>query len=172
MPAGASVGADIEQIVRAEGEKWFHLGYRAHGDFTIENVFWESFTKTVSIIDWELPLQGLPPLYDTLTFLLSSVPALALQPFADGSTDSRYEQQFLAAFFGSSRWAEMTRKLLLDARARVPVSDVDIWKEFLLTLVVRANYFFSRHSSFGQLYARLLELAAQHEKGFVCPSSH
>ena len=72
---------------------------------------WESFSGKVSVIDWELPMLGVPPCYDAFTFLFSSLPALDLEP-VETTMEDRLLKQFRVAFFGVGPWSAATLDLL------------------------------------------------------------
>ncbi len=161
VPDGVRVPADVRALLKGGAEKCRGEQHCAHGDFTIENVFWESSSGAVSVIDWELPLRGVPRLYDVYTLLLSSLPALALEipQFQTNDLDS----QFKAAFFGAGLWASVTAEIL----DRVSDPACDLWMEMLMSLVIRTNYFLWRQPALGKEYGRLLEFAAEHKESFV-----
>ncbi|HKU27783.1 MAG TPA: aminoglycoside phosphotransferase family protein, partial [Candidatus Sulfotelmatobacter sp.] len=138
-----------------------------HGDFTIENVFWESSSGKISVIDWELPLLGVPALYDVFTLLLSSLPALDLEPIETTGRD-RLLGQFRAAFFGTGRWAAETRELLWSLTKG---ETTGLWLQMLVCLLIRSNYFCWRQPALGEQYARLLEFAGNHRQDFVFSDS-
>lgn len=166
VPGDVGDAARIAPAVALEADKWRCRGIRAHGDFTIENIFLDESAKAISIIDWEQPLEGVPPLYDVLTLLFSSTAALALENQESAVGESVIGRQFLAAFFGSGEWAKATRDILVHAADHLCLSGSDIWREFLLFLVIRINHFQSRASAFAAQYSHLLELAIQHERFF------
>jgi hypothetical protein len=167
IPGGVSLASGIEQTLAVEASRWSHEGLCAHGDCTIENVFWESGIKKASIIDWEHPIRGVPPLYDAFVLLLSSLPALALEYREIPSADDRLERQFAAAFFSTGPWAMATHQVLQHVCGNSPGAASDLWRQLLLSLVIRANYFLWRQPSLGRQYSRLLKFAAEHESLFV-----
>ena len=117
----------------------------------------------VSVIDWELPMLGVPPFYDAFTFLFSSLPALDLEP-VETTIDDRLLKQFRAAFFGVGPWAVATRDLL---RRVLPGNSSGLWLQMLVCLLIRSNYLLWRQSAIGKKYFRLLEVAANHKEQFV-----
>jgi ubiquinone/menaquinone biosynthesis C-methylase UbiE len=168
IPGNVEASAGIAPLVAPEADKWQRRGIRAHGDFTTENIFWDEPTKRISIIDWESPFEGVPPLYDVFTLLLSATPALALEKQQSATPESVIGQQFLAAFFGSQQWSTATREILLQAAGRLGQNASDIWPQFLLFLIIRINHFRSRQSPFAAQYSHLLQLAIQFQHLFVC----
>ena len=165
IPLGVNLDAPTKAEVRLASSRCEQAGLCAHGDFTIENVFWESATEEVSVIDWELPMRGVPQLYDVYTLLLSSLPALALEIPEITNSDNRLESQFRAAFFGTGPWAMATREIL----ERTSAASDNPWLELLMFLVIRSNYFLWRQPALGREYSRLLQFAAEHKKSFVGP---
>lgn len=161
LPDGLRFSARIRVRLQAAAEKCKREQLCGHGDFTIENVFWDSITGGVSVIDWELPMRGVPRLYDMYTLLFSSLPAMALE--IHESSTSELDRHFQAAFFGFGPWANATREILDDVNK--PAGD--LWMEMLMSLVIRTNYFLWRQPSLGKEYARLLEFAGEHEETFV-----
>ena len=159
IPTIVQAGNQVKRTLAAEAEKWTEQELCAHGDFTIENVFWDARSQKVSVIDWELPLLGAPLLYDAFTLLFSSLPALAFEAREASSPGDRLEAQFKAAFFGSGKWANATGgilRLISDSLSE-PVSG--IWDQMLSCLVIRTNYFLWRQPSLGREYSRLLQYA-------------
>ena len=159
LPTLMQAGIQIKETLAAEAEKWTEQELCAHGDFTIENVFWDARSQKVSVIDWEMPMLGAPLLYDAFTLLFSSLPALALEAGEAASSGDRLEAQFQAAFFGSGEWANATSGILrlLSESLSEPVSG--IWDQMLSCLVIRTNYFLWRQPSLGREYSRLLRCA-------------
>lgn len=166
IPSSVRLDEEITSCITTEASRWRAQGIRAHGDFTIENIFWQSPDRPVTVIDWEHVLEGVPPLFDVMTLLLSAVPALALKHRETRNPNLRAEQQFLAAFFGSDPWSRANAEILLNTSARMGITNVEIWNQFLLSLVIRTNYLFSRKSKLGVQYSRLAELAAKHRTQF------
>jgi len=163
LPNCVSLERRIQSELALETAKWAHARLCAHGDFTVENVFWECASSKVSVIDWELPMLGVPPFYDACTLLLSSLPALDLEP-VETTGEDRLLKQFRAAFFGTGRWAVLTRELL----QKVTSGDTSgLWLQMLVCLVIRSNYFLWRQPAIGWQYSRLLEIAANHREDFV-----
>jgi len=171
IPDQTLLDRQIASYINMEASRWKAQGVRAHGDFSIENIFWEASGRRIWIIDWAHVIEGVPPLYDVITLLLSAVPALALEHREANNHDVRSEQQFLAAFFGAGAWAKANAKILHTARARMEHTNLDIWKQFLLSLVIRANDFFARKSKLANQYCRLIELASKNRARFVCLGS-
>ena len=168
IPKGMDLGPGVERTLAAESAKWAKQELCAHGDFTIENVFWDKAASKASVIDWDLPIQGVPPLYDAFTLLFSSLPALSLEHHSISFTEERLTQQFQAAFFSTGPWATATREILQRISTTKSGADSDIWQELVLSLVIRTRYFLWRQPSLGRQFSRLLEYAVQHEPLFVC----
>lgn len=163
--------SETDELVALEAERQAQEGLCAHGDFTIENVFWDSTNEEAAVIDWGFPIQGVPRLYDAITLLLSALPALALEHREVSSEDDRLERQFEAAFFGIGPWAVATRAILRNISSNLPGPSTNVWREFLLSLAIRTNYFFWRQPGCGRQYARLLQYAVQHKQAFVCATA-
>ena len=161
VPTWVNVDGSMKSELALEGAKWANSRLCAHGDFTIENVFWES-SYGISVIDWELPMLGVPPAYDAFTLLLSSLPALDLELSESG--DHPLLAQFQAAFFGTGRWARGTRELL---QKITPGDTSRLWLQMMMCLVIRSNYFLWRQPAIGKQYFRLLEVAAEQKERFV-----
>ncbi|HEY4766535.1 MAG TPA: phosphotransferase [Candidatus Sulfotelmatobacter sp.] len=168
IPKGMDLGPGVERTLATESAKWAKQELCAHGDFTIENVFWDKAAGKASVIDWDLPIQGVPPLYDAFTLLFSSLPALSLEHHSISFTEERLTQQFQAAFFSTGPWATATREILQRISTTKSGADSDIWQELVLSLVIRTRYFLWRQPSLGRQFSRLLEYAVQHEPLFVC----
>jgi len=127
----------------ASGEDWWPGNYAdwvQHGDFTFENVFLELGNRTLSLIDWQHLVRGVPPLYDSLSLLFSLLPAI---PAEDPSADPA-ESQFLAAFFSKGRWASLFRDVLRSVCAGLGISESVVWRMFVEFLVLRIHYYASR----------------------------
>lgn len=169
IPESARLDPEIRRLLAAQIEKCTRSSFRAHGDFTIENIFWEKSSRRITVVDWQQPVQGVPFLYDVFTLLLSSLPALALDEGRRADAENRFENQFLTAFFHPGASASLTRDFLQAYCAFYPISRQDIWGEFLLSLLMRSNYFLARQSAFGPQYLRLLKLAVRLENDFAFP---
>jgi hypothetical protein len=163
LPHTVSLEARTRAELESEIRRCINGELCCHGDFTIENVFWESASGKISVIDWELPLLGVPALYDAFTLLLSSLPALDLEP-TETTVQHRLLGQFRAAFFGTGRWAAETRELLWSLTKG---ETSDLWLQMLVCLLIRSNYFLWRSPALGEQYARLLEFAGNHRQDFV-----
>jgi len=163
LPNCVSLEHRVQSELAVETAKWMNARLCAHGDFTIENVFSESSSGKVSVIDWELPMLGVPPLYDAFTLLLSSLPALDLEP-VETTGEDLLPGQFRAAFFGTGRWAVATRELL---QRVTPGEASGLWLQMLACLLIRSNYFLWRQPAIGARYCRLLEIAGNHREHFV-----
>jgi len=167
LPTIVQAGIQVKNTLAAEAEKWTEQGLCAHGDFTIENVFWDARSQKVSVIDWEFPMSGVPLLYDACTLLFSALPALALEDREASSSGDRLEAQFQAAFLGSGKWANATSRILrlIGDSLSQPISR--IWEQMLACLVIRTNYFLWRQPSLGREYSRLLQCALLSQPSFA-----
>lgn len=136
-----------------------------HGDYTAENVLLDRSTGQVSIIDWEHLVRGVPPLYDVFSLLLSLVPAVVVKEFKRRDSS---ECQFRSAFFGGGPFADLFRKMVLNACDGLSILESDVWKMFVQTLTLRRNYHASRGSwSWAESESQYLQVAVENRKEFI-----
>ena len=136
-----------------------------HGDYTIENIFIELNTGTLTIIDWEHLSRGLPALYDTFSLLLSSLPVIEVQNSSDAK--NLLEAQFLTAFFGNNESATLMRDLLLSACAQFAIPKEQAFAQFVAFLTIRSNYFAGRSRAMMKYHQRFLEIAENRRPDFI-----
>jgi len=166
-PESLALGSDDRHFLATIAHECVRRDSHAHGDFTIENVYWDRASGQITVIDWELPMRGVPRLYDAFVFLFSSLPAMALEEHRVSTESERLPQQFRESFFGTGVWAAATRAILHRIAPAVPHSESECWGEMLMSLVIRTNYFLWRAPALGQQYLRLIDCALQHKSSFV-----
>ena len=136
-----------------------------HGDFTIENLFFTQGDDPLSTIDWEHSLRGAPALYDVFTLLNSALPAV------DGphglSDEEMWTERFASAYFGSGRWADLYRDLLVQGCRGLWLPESDVWPQFVQFLLMRTHYFDERGGQVNLLHRCLLRAAAEHRGHFL-----
>jgi hypothetical protein len=143
-----------------------HADCVQHGDFTVENVFIDG-DAAPHVIDWEHLIRGVPPLYDVFSFLLSLIPAAIVECRSAATQRQNLEPQFVCAFFGKGRVAQLFEKTVLMAAERMAVRSANSWRMFLQFLVLRTNYHWSRNSPQAQEHVQYLRVALQHRQDFI-----
>jgi len=168
LPPELESEADLQEAVKeAQSEVRRHDTVQ-HGDFTIENIFIESGSGELTVIDWADLIRGVPPLYDVLSLLLSVVPLVGRGEKLCGFRRRALEDQFLSAFFGTGPWARQFGELLLAGCELLSVVPSRLWDAFVTCLILRRNYFALRGSpAAAQTSAKFLVCALQHRDKFL-----
>jgi len=151
-----------------------HSGYDQwvqHGDFTIENIFFNSAGSRYSLVDLEHLIRGVPPLYDAFSFLCSLLPAVRTDTPGTQPVSQLRDAQFIALFFQTGRWADLARNLVAAVSKELKISADNVWPMFIQFLVTRYWFYFERQSQDRNHLLRYLLLASQHRKKFLGGSS-
>jgi SAM-dependent methyltransferase len=169
------LGPGLQRITtEASGPAGSYADWVQHGDFTSENLFFDSRADQFAVIDWQHLVRGAPPLYDLLSFLLSILHAIpppefqtqdGLPPGAAAVADQ--ERRLLSAFFAPNRWSALFRKAVHIVGDALEVAQDAFWPMFLETLIIRTNFHASRNSSFAAVHKRYLQIAAANREAFL-----
>jgi hypothetical protein len=149
---------------RRPGPRWVQ-----HGDFTIENIFLDSATNGITLVDWEQTTSGVTPLYDIFSLLMSALPLANVWQRGSESTPSSLQRSFLEAFFGEGAWAEMFKRLLSKACQRLAVPQDEVWQHLLEFLVLRINLFARKSAEMEIEHRQFLLAVLQHRGNFLIP---
>jgi SAM-dependent methyltransferase len=159
---------DLQRLIneahfrRRQGPKWVQ-----HGDFTIENIFLDSASHKITIVDWEHTIRGVTPLYDVFSLLVSALPLADLCEKGSESMPGSLQRNFEQAFFGEGPWTELFRRLLSSACERVALSPDEVWRHLLEFLVLRINHFTRESAEMEREHRQFLVVALQQQQRFL-----
>jgi protein-L-isoaspartate O-methyltransferase len=142
-----------EALTHRDDQDWVQ-----HGDFTLNNVLLDQVTGRLSLVDWESLVQGVPPLFDVYTLLLTSL-HLA-QNYPGGEQD---HQVFDAVLFGRGPWADTYREGLRQACNRLALTAEQAWIMFLQSLAIRML----RHYDLRLSHPKFLRVAVRKRAQFL-----
>lgn len=129
------LASSVPLSIHSGEEDWIQ-----HGNFTVENLFLEPSSGSLTVIDWGHLTRGVPPLYDVFSLLLSVVPTVVLEKEALTPPEDLPERQFLAAFFGQGPWAEFFHEKILAACQWLASPPSLVWEMFLQFLFLRIQH--------------------------------
>jgi len=133
-----------------------------HGDLSVENIFFDSKTGRIEVLDWADLAGGFPPLYDLFSLLHSSG---YLSPrdeaLTSASEEDRWIASFRATFLDESRFAQNVKKLIVHACERLKVRTELIPALLAEFLIVRSQYFLRRSRVQHRAHVRMLQLCAE-----------
>lgn len=141
----------------------------AHGDFTIENVFgqWDAEGQSsVTVIDWESAVQGVPQRYDLFSFYFSLLPAIVVPPAIASRFAEPLVGQAFVAFFDSGTWSDLLAKNFKSQAASSDSAGAAAWDLFMDSLILRSGYLAARGSRMAKSYAEIAAMARQHRSDF------
>jgi protein-L-isoaspartate O-methyltransferase len=144
-----------EALTRREGCDWVQ-----HGDFTLNNILLDQATGRLSLVDWESLVQGVPPLFDVYTFLLTS-----MHLAQNHSGRQQDDQVFDAVFFGRGPWADTYREGLRQACSGLALTSEQAWIMFVQTLAIRML----RHYDLRVSHTAFLRFAVRKRDQFLLP---
>jgi hypothetical protein len=137
-----------------------------HGDYTIENIFFDSSSDKFTLVDWEHTVRGVTPLYDTFSLLLSAL-FLAARWESSPTEPTSLQKCFRDSFFGTGPWAETFRRLLLQASGQFAIPQEEVWTDLLEFLVLRTSLFSRKSSEMEKEHQNFLVTAIQRKDEFV-----
>jgi ubiquinone/menaquinone biosynthesis C-methylase UbiE len=144
-----------------------------HGDFTIENVFFECEGGALTVIDWECLTRGFPVLYDVFSLLFSAVPLVGMEAKFVRSRHHSLDAQFVSAFFSTGPWPRMFGELLRQASALMTVEPAQLWDQFIGFLLARHTVFTRRNSHIAaRAHASFLVYALRYPERFLIEMRH
>jgi hypothetical protein len=119
-----------------------HGGWIQHGDLSVENVFFDSRTGCLEVIDWADLSAGFPALYDLFCLFYSTgyLPA-GMDTVRFQNEEDRWMASFHAIFVSERGFGRCVRQLVLRACERLDIAServADLVVEFLL---VRTHYY-------------------------------
>jgi ubiquinone/menaquinone biosynthesis C-methylase UbiE/uncharacterized protein YbaR (Trm112 family) len=142
-------------------------GWVQHGDYTIENIFFDAFSEKFTVVDWEHTVRGVTPLYDVFSLLSSTLFLAARWGNRSSGGPISTQECFREAFFGNGSWAEMFRGLLLSAARQLEIPQEEVWTDLLEVLVLRTNLFARKSKEMEEEHRRFLVTAIRHRHEFV-----
>jgi protein-L-isoaspartate O-methyltransferase len=129
-----------------------------HGDFTLNNLLFDRASGRFSLVDWESLVQGVPPLFDVYTFLLTSL------HLARNFQHGEHEQQvFEHVFFGRGPWTDMYRDGIGQACSGLALTADQAWIMFVQSLAIRML----RHYDLRVRHEQFLHLAVRKRDRFL-----
>jgi hypothetical protein len=135
-----------------------------HGDFGAENLYYEPATGRLTILDWEYLSDGMPPLYDLFSLIVSLLPAM---PARAADPLSRTREQFRHAFLSGTGWGAIIRDVVNDSLVRSGLARSDAWRVWMEFLLLRIGYFASRGFPAEKTHVEYLRLSLRHRDGFL-----
>ncbi len=155
----------------SSGSTWIQ-----HGDLSVDNVFLDSETGRIEVLDWADLAGGYPPLYDLFSFFYSTG---YLSPMDEATKFDSEEDRCLASFkaivFGDSGPVRHVNKLLFYACECLEVPFNLIPMLLAESLIVRSHYYL-RHSLVQyRVHVRMLRMCIEENWSVFgvqgCPSS-
>ncbi|HEX8817046.1 MAG TPA: methyltransferase domain-containing protein [Terriglobales bacterium] len=140
------------------------LSWVQHGDYTIENILFDSSSQSIGIVDWEHMVRGVMPLYDVFSLLISALYLAARwgEPAAE-----TLQRPFEEAFFGKGTWAEMYLALLMSASQQLETDPLEVWGEFVEFLILRTNLYGRKSREMEREHSLFLATAVSRRQDFV-----
>ena len=167
IPAGLDEDVALSSLLAAaRSRRSQDPSWAQHGDYTIENIFLDSSTQKLTVVDWEDATRGVTPLYDVFSLLLSTLFLAARWESHNGELVST-QRCFRDAFFGAGPWARMFRSLLLSAAKQLAIPQEEVWADLLEFLVLRTNLYTRKSSEMEKEHREFLVTAIQHRHEFV-----
>lgn len=157
--------APIRQETRREYETVVQ-----HGDFTLENIFWDPTVSALSVIDWKDLRRGLPPLYDVVSLLISILPVLPESDDKQLDKTDPLQALFSESFFGCGPAARLFREALEKTCEGAHVPPERAWEMFLHSLLLRVGHYQSMGNPLAENHSRFLHFALQNRSSFVFQS--
>ena len=190
-PGWRQIPAGLENCpeLRAGIESWqqqgrasdhFFGGWIQHGDLSVENVFLDSSTGRLDVIDWGDLAAGFPELYDLFSLLFSTG---FLPPAADTvrfrNEEERWIASFHALFLSDTGFGRLVWKLVCRACERLNVAPERVPALLVAFLIVRTHYYRALSPVQHRVHLRLLRSCFEQErpllelipKGHVPPSA-
>lgn len=138
-----------------------------HGDFTLENIFWDASSSTLSVIDWRDLRRGLPPLYDVVTLLISVLPLLPENRGESLAGVDGLQARFIQSFFGKGPMAGLVRQAIQKTCENAGIPPQHAWEMFLDSLLLRVSHYRSIGNPLAENHSRFLQFALQNRPKFV-----
>ena len=138
-----------------------------HGDFTLENIFWDPTASVLSVIDWKDLRRGLPPLYDVVSLLISILPVLPQNDDQQLDKTDPLQALFSESFFGRGPAAGLFREALQKSCEGAHVPPEGAWEMFLHSLMLRVGHYQSMGNPLAENHSRFLDFALQNRPSFV-----
>jgi hypothetical protein len=165
FPAGMEEDARLLQVPEIESGPY--ADWVQHGDLTAENLFLDHRTQSFTVIDWQLLMRGVPPLYDFLCFALSLLHAAPSSSARQNQEDNDLESRFLSTFFLRNSWSSLVWSAMRMVCRELGIPQDEIWRVFVHSLLIRANYQDAQGSGLASVHRRFLHLAMKHRDNFV-----
>lgn len=169
LPAGFQDRQDLQLLIdETRARRRAGPRHVQHGDFTIENIFVDSAHGKITVVDWEHTTGEVTPLYDAFSLLISALPLANVWEKGTELKQGSLQRNYVQAFFGEGRWAEMFTRLLSKACHRCAIPQDEMWQHFVEFLVLRINLFARKSLEMEREHRQFLRTALQmNEKHFL-----
>jgi hypothetical protein len=158
---GLHVGIEGEKDLRGTSSA-YPTQWIQHGDLSVENVFLDSKTKSIEVIDWADLAAGFPPLYDLFTLFFSAgylSPAQESLTFPD--EEERWIASFDSIFLSDVGFARTAQNLILHACEQLEVPPEHISLLLVEFLLIRSHYYEKKSPVLCRVFQRLLQLCLE-----------
>jgi len=163
-PLGLRVGIERKQDLR-DSSSVYPAQWIQHGDLSVENVFLDSQTSSIEVIDWADLAAGFPPLYDLFTLFFS---AGYLSPAQESVTFPNEEERWIASFdsifLSDVGFARTAQKLILHACEQLEVPPEQIPLLLVEFLLIRSHYYKRKSPVLYRVFQRLLQLCFEQSR--------
>jgi ubiquinone/menaquinone biosynthesis C-methylase UbiE len=141
--------------------------WHQHGDLSVDNIFFDTKTGRIEVLDWADLGGGFPPLYDLFTLLYSTG---YLSPKDEGikfgNEEDRWIASFKAIFLDNSRFTQIIKKVIRYACQCLEVPIESIPALFVEFLIVRSHFYVTRSPVQHKAHVRMLQQCGE-EHGSV-----
>lgn len=142
-----------------------YLAIVQHGDFAVNNIFFDTNTNEWGIIDWEWMGKGYPPLFDLFSLFTS---VRFVNKNSSGDVFDKYYISFVHTYFDNNWFSEYLNKLVKRYCKNFNLNSVHIYTFFITYLLFYCNkYKMSNLLQFRRLYEKMLTYAVNNDKAFV-----
>lgn len=131
--------------------------WKAHGDFTVENVLLDLATNELTVIDWEFVRNDVPPLFDLFTLFIMMLGAIEPPASVTAKVGDKSLAQFYAAFFDENDWSALFARCVAREAEALGVNRADLWDMFVDFMILRVGYLVERKSAFAASRIRYME---------------
>jgi ubiquinone/menaquinone biosynthesis C-methylase UbiE len=153
----------------------FSGGWIQHGDLSVENVFLDSSTGRLGVIDWGDMAARFPELYDLFSLLFSTgylLPAAEAMRFPN--EEERWIASFHALFLSETGFGRLVWKLVFRACERLNVAPERVPALLVEFLLVRTHYYRALSPVQHRVHQRLLRSCFERERPLLelVPTGH
>ncbi len=128
--------------------------FMQHGDFCVDNVFWQSTDNSIAVIDWDSVGIGYPPLFDFFCLLSEFF-------YLDNSRRSKMEnsvelRSFKDTFFENNWFSKLVKEVCIKVCSRTGIDSRLLSVYFSEFLFARYHIFSSQGNAKGKLEQKLI----------------